>query len=96
MRKLILTLALITISTPAFAVGKTVTVDVNGLVCDFCARSIEKIFSKQAAVENVNVNLDDKIVTIGLKDGQELDDETITKLITDSGYDVEKISRNEE
>jgi len=41
----------------------TVTVKVNGLVCDFCARALEKIFSKQDSVENIEVDLTTKMVT---------------------------------
>lgn len=76
--------------------GKTnitgdVHVNVNGLVCDFCARALEKVFGKQNAVNDIDVNLDTKIITIDFKDGQTLDDTTITQLITDSGYNVDSI-----
>ncbi len=95
MKKLTLTLTtlLIAFATPALA--NSAIVNVNGLVCDFCARALEKVFSKEETVESINVNLDDKIVTVNFKDGQNLDDETITKLITDSGYAVEGITRDE-
>lgn len=66
-------------------------VSVNGLVCDFCARALEKVFGKQDAVNDIDVNLDSKIITIDFKDGQRLDDETIKQLIQDSGYNVESI-----
>lgn len=62
--------------------------DVNGLVCDFCARAIEKVFKKQDAVNDIDVNLDEKRVTIHLNKGKMLDEKTIIKLINDSGYDV--------
>jgi copper chaperone CopZ len=98
MKKFILATTLIaSLSVPAFAShpGGTALVKVNGLVCDFCARALEKVFGKEAAVENINVNLDDKIVTIHFNPDQSLDDETITKLITDSGYNVEEIKHAE-
>lgn len=69
----------------------TIYVDVNGLVCDFCARALEKVFSRQDAVESIDVDLDQKVVTIYFNQGQSLDDETVAKLITDSGYDVREI-----
>ena len=72
-----------------------VHVSVNGLVCDFCARALEKVFGKQDAVKAIDVNLDDKIITINFVDGKTLDDATITQLITDSGYNVEGIHRVE-
>lgn len=98
MKKLFLTTALLlSLSVPAFAMhpSGTVNVDVNGLVCDFCARALEKVFSKQEAVESINVDLDTKVISIHFNEGQTLDDETITDLIMDSGYNVEGIHRDE-
>lgn len=72
-----------------------VHVSVNGLVCDFCARALEKVFSKEEAVNNIDVNLDTKIITVNFNERQSLDDETITQLINDAGYNVEGIHRAE-
>ena len=72
-----------------------VHVSVNGLVCDFCARALEKVFGKEEAVKGIDVNLDTKVITINFNEGQSLDDETITKLVTDAGYNVEGIHRVE-
>lgn len=71
----------------------TIVAQINGLVCDFCARALEKVFGKRPEVSGIDVNLDTKIVTIGLKKGKDIDDATITKLITDAGYNVVKINR---
>lgn len=98
MKKLILiTALLLSLYISAFAAhpGGTVYADVNGLVCDFCARALEKVFGKQEAVESINVDLDKKVVTIHFNEGQSLDDETISKLITDSGYHVREIRHGE-
>ncbi len=95
MKNFILTLTLLLISLPAFASVNTAYVNVNGLVCDFCARALEKIFSKQDAVQDIDVNLDTKIITVNFIDGQNLDNETLTRLITDAGYAVEAINREE-
>lgn len=93
MRKLILTFsALIAFSGNAYA--DTIKASVNGLVCAFCATAIEKTFLKQPAVEAVKVDLEHKLVTITTKEGQNLDDETIRKLITDAGYSITDISRD--
>ena len=70
-------------------------VSVNGLVCDFCAQSIQKLFNKEESVEAVNINMDEGMIKIDLKDGYNMDDNLITKLITDSGYNVERIYRVE-
>ena len=71
----------------------TIAVEINGLVCDFCARALEKVFGKRSEVSGIDVNLDTKLVTIGFKKAADIDDATITKLITDAGYNVVKINR---
>ncbi len=70
-----------------------IEVEVNGLVCDFCARAIEKVFSKREEVSAINVDLDVGKVTIAMKGDKSIDDVKIKKLITDSGYSVVKINR---
>ena len=70
-----------------------VYVSVNGLVCDFCARSIEKMFEKKEAVSRISVDLENMLITIFLKDNQKLNDETIIEVINDSGYDVTEVKR---
>ena len=72
--------------------GGSAYASVNGLVCDFCARALEKTFSKKEEVNSINVDLDEKIVTINFNSDQQLDETTITQLITDAGYSVEKIT----
>lgn len=88
MKKLLLALAL-TLSTSAFAATK-IEVTVKGMVCSFCSQGITKKF-KEESVKSVNVDLAAHLVTIELNDKQELSNEKITKILTDSGYGVEKI-----
>ena len=68
-------------------------ISVNGLVCDFCARSIEKLFSKKESVESINVDLENILITIYLKKGKNINNTIVTQLIKDSGYDVTEINR---
>lgn len=74
--------------------NEVLRISVNGLVCDFCARSIEKLFSKKESVKSINVNLEQMLITISLKKGKSLNDDIITKVITDSGYDIREIRRD--
>ena len=69
----------------------TLTAHIDGLVCDFCARALEKTFSTQSAVDGIKVDLTAKTVSITMKDGQNLSEETINKLITDAGYTLRSI-----
>jgi cation transport ATPase len=94
MKKLFLTFALLVMTSSA-ALAETVKVSVNGLVCDFCARALEKVFSKKEEVQNIDVNLSTKIITVVFNEGQSMSDEELTKYIVDSGYDVEAIERVE-
>ena len=68
-------------------------ISVKGLVCDFCARSIEKLFKKENSVEEIDVNLEKMLIMIRLKNGETLNNEKVIRLINDSGYDVQEINR---
>ena len=46
------------------AYAKTIKIGVEGMVCDFCAQSIQKVFLKQPGVEKVDVNLEVGKVTV--------------------------------
>ncbi len=94
MRKILLT-SIILLALSGTAYAETIKTSVNGLVCAFCATAIEKTFMAQAAVEAVKVDLDQKLVTITTKEGQNLDDETVKKLITDAGYAITNIIRED-
>ena len=78
--------------------SKTIYIDVQGLVCDFCAQSIDKVFSKQVGVEKVDVNLNNGRVTIKMADVFQDDEDGISndrieKLFLDAGYGVTAIMR---
>ena len=88
----ILTLSILSFSSQAFS-NETAQISVNGLVCDFCARALEKTFANEDAVEGITVDLDTKIVSVNFNDGANIDDDRLIYLITDSGYNVEAIER---
>ena len=72
-----------------------IAVDVKGLVCDFCARSLEKFLGKQVMVADVQIDLASTVITIEVMDDQTVDDETLTQWVTDAGYAVRAIRRGE-
>lgn len=90
----LITLTLIIGSTPSMA--DTMTVDVNGMVCAFCAQGIEKKVRALSQTKDVYVNLDKKVVAIELKDKQTLTDDAVKILIKDAGYDVTNIKTSTE
>ena len=70
-----------------------ITVKVKGMVCSFCIQGVEKKFSGQDSVEKFTVDLEKSHVSLWLKEGKDIADDKIKKLILDAGYDVEQISR---
>jgi copper chaperone CopZ len=77
----------------ASGAGETVTIQAQGLVCDFCARAMEKVLLKRPEVAGIAVDLTAKRVVVRLKPGAQLDDPTLKSLVETSGYSVAGITR---
>lgn len=75
------------------SVAETLKVKVDGMVCGFCASSIEKKMRAEKATADVFVSLENKIVAVAEKPGQKLDDARIKAQIADAGYEVKSIER---
>jgi len=86
-------LALASVSTLASA--KTIEMDVNGLVCAFCAQGISKTFKANPATEDVYVSLEHRLVAVHLKDGQDISDDDLRKAITNAGYKLVAVHRTD-
>lgn len=95
MKKPLMTLAVVIASglacTTAFAV-KSVRVEVNGMVCAFCASAIDKKLSALPESKAIYVNLEKKIVAIELKDGNTPNLDRVRAEIKAAGYDVVNIT----
>jgi copper chaperone CopZ len=85
-------LALLPTAVPA----ATVEMDVNGLVCAFCAQGIEKKLRAFPATADVVVSLEKKLVAVALKPGQDISDSELTAALTNAGYSVKAIHREDE
>ncbi len=95
MKRFKLLLATLLMGVSTFASAKTIEMDVNGLVCAFCAQGIEKTLKSLPATEAVFVSLENRIVAVKLRDGNDIDDDTLRKAIKDAGYTVVAIHRTE-
>ena len=84
---------LIWLSLCGAAAADTIQVTVNGTVCSLCATGIEKTFRAQPEVKTVDVDLENKLVTIQTKQGQTIDDSKIRKLLGNAGYSVVAVAR---
>ena len=92
--KTLLCAALLAMASGASA--KTIEMDVNGLVCAFCAQGIEKTMKGFPASDGVLVSLEHRLVAVHLKDGQDIDDAALRKAITDAGYKLVAVRRTED
>jgi len=66
-------------------VSQTVAYSVPAIHCAHCAMSIREEVSEVAGVEDVDVDLDTKVVTIS---GLELDDAELRAAIAEAGYEA--------
>lgn len=92
MKNYLLTLVVIFGLTAAVS-ADTIKATVNGMVCGLCATGIEKTFKAQPEVKTVDVDLENKLVTIQTKQGQTLQDSKIKKLLGNAGYSVVAVAR---
>ena len=73
---------------PLAAFATTMTATISGLVCAFCAQSLEKVFKAQPEVADIKVDMDASTLKLTFKDGQSLSEEQVKKLVLDAGYVV--------
>jgi mercuric ion binding protein len=96
MKKLIHIAAALAVLVTSSASAATIEMNVNGLVCAFCAQGIEKKLRKLPATADVVVSLEQRLVAVGLKEGQDISDAELRKALTDAGYKVVSIQRTDE
>lgn len=68
-----------------------VVVSVQGMVCDFCARGIEKTFSKDKRVSKIDVDLASGKVLLAFSGTNEIDSADIRKKILNNGLNTTDI-----
>ena len=71
---------------------KVAVVSVNGMVCDFCARGIEKTFKRNSEVFKVDVDLGRGKVLIAFSQGTIIDFEYISRKILENGQTATKLA----
>lgn len=95
MKKILSTIVLTIFLYGSLANAEEIVVaQVHGMVCEFCAVGLEKKFNECEEIESIDVSLEEGTVSLVLKEGQQMDDEKITKIITDNGIHVANIERN--
>ena len=86
MKKLATLLALAaTLSAPAWAATKTVTLSVPGMTCAACPITVKKALSKVAGVEKAEVSFEKREAVVTFDDAKTNAD-ALTKATANAGY----------
>lgn len=86
MKKIALLFIALTFSATSYAAS--IKAEVNGMVCAFCAKGIEKKLKALPQSQAVFVDLKKHIVVLELKENQEVPLDEFKAIIKDAGYDV--------
>ena len=76
--------------------GEPIVADVLGVVCDFCALAMNKIFGKREEVAAIYVDLDTKALSLVLVAGASMSVQTIADLAVQAGYRIADVRRGSE
>jgi copper chaperone CopZ len=87
--------SLVLLALTLAAEAATIEMKVYGLVCAFCAQGIEKALRQNPATADVLVSLEHKLVAVTTREGEDIPDETLRKVIKDAGYDLKGIERTD-
>ena len=85
MKKLVAWVALISMTSPAWAVTQTVTLSVPGMNCAACPITVRKALTRVSGVGKAEVNLDKREATVTFDDAK-TGVETLTRATRDAGY----------
>lgn len=92
MKKYLVLLALLSTAQIAEA-ATSIKAEVNGMVCAFCAKGIEKKLNAMPEGKGAFVDLKSRVVVMELKEGQDVSIDKFTQVIKDAGYTVSKVEK---
>ena len=75
--------------------GQVAIVDVKGMVCDFCARGIEKTFYDDKEVKKVSVDLGAGKVLVAYSDNKKIDVDEIKNIFLINGQTATNVIVNQ-
>ena len=81
-------------TTSSIAAGKSATVQIAGMTCASCAKSVTQALKKLTDVDQVVVDLRKNQATVTLKAGAVLDESAIRLAVDQAGYQVKKVIAN--
>lgn len=74
---------------------QTVTVEVKGLSCPFCAYGLEKNFKSLKGAENIKIDIEKGLLTFTLKDQKNITEKVIRQQVKEAGFTPGKITISE-
>jgi copper chaperone CopZ len=77
------------------AASRTVTVAVDGMVCNFCATNIDKTLAKLPGVTAVYIHLGEGVALLGVNDPALPAEADIRKAVDEAGFAVTEIKRSD-
>ncbi len=87
MRQLFIVAVLLCLSASVFGADETVLeIDINGMTCAFCVYSLEKELGKLSEVEEVLISLKSNKARLTLKEGAQIDSDTLQEVVLQAGY----------
>jgi cation transport ATPase len=69
----------------------TLKLQVNGMVCAFCAQGIEKRLQAMPETGEIYINLAQKVVAVQPKAGKQMNADKVKAEVAEAGYDVVRI-----
>jgi cation transport ATPase len=84
------------LASPIVSAATSIKAEVNGMVCAFCAKGIEKKLNAMPEGQGAFVDLKRRIVVLELKPKQDVPLEAFTQVIKDAGYAVNKVEKIEQ
>lgn len=77
----------------AWADDSSYVLRVDGLACPYCAYGVEKKLKRIDGVTSIDVDLENGLVTVQVKEGISLDEAETRTLLNDAGFTFRSMTR---
>jgi copper chaperone CopZ len=71
----------------------TYHLEVGGLACPFCAYGVEKQLNAVQGVDKIDIDIKTSIITLTMKKGIALDEETARRAVKDAGFSLQNFKK---
>ncbi len=95
MKIIIIALSLF-LASPVLLAATSIKAEVNGMVCAFCAKGIEKKLNAMPEGKGSFVSIKRRVVVLELKGQHSVPLEKFTQVIEEAGYSVSKVEKVEQ